>query len=378
MGLTSVIRITPIEVDIMQSLPELDIKLLVPGCSNTSSPSVAMLSSEQLLVYLNIKNVSNEPLGRFKIDSNPEVASFNEDDIAFLMNLRENSEFTLPITLNAYTSSTDVKFIVAYSNSEGKISLNSEIIMSMEVKEGIAVVESCIEPLFEYPWFKTLKDINPSMSEKGNAFPGRFEDLGYNDNQFCVAKFRLRNNSKDSLTIHGQIKDSNETKVIIIAANDTATIDLVMPRLPAPTEKILNEIISIEWTSLVNSRRGNLSNFTFSTNDIEFARVAKLAMNLEIVPEGSYCSAQVNIATQLSIKGLSLYFYPMKVTQEGIKLIPHDLIIAGCLAVPLNDNEKKYQLKYMQISVGEFVMVIGIGNKNRIICWSHKLWNLAR
>lgn len=374
MGLTSIIHITPIELEIMQSLPELDIKLTVPG---GSANSLAMLSSEQLIVYLDIKNISNEPLGRFSFESNPEVACCADSDLNYLKTLKANSEYTLPIVLSAFSKSTEVKFIITYSNSEGKISLNTDLKIDMEVKEGVSVAESRIEPLFEYPWQKNLKDVNPSMSEKGNAFPGRFEDVGNNDNPYCLVKFKLINNSKDSLGIIGQIKDSNETKDLIIGPNESANIELVLLRIENPSEEYLNEVICIEWRSLLNTRRGNLSDFKFTQTDLNFAKSTRTSLSLQVLNEKTYSLAEVTIDSQDSYKGLNLYFYPLKITQEGIKLIPHDLIIAGCLALPLHDNEKKYHIKFMQIGQGEFVMVIGIGNKSRITCWSHKIWNIT-
>lgn len=150
MGLTSFIKVTPIEIEIMQSLPELDIKLCIPDGVKDSN-KVSMLSSEQLTVFLIIKNISNEPLGKFFIESDPDVTSFNSKDLEILQTLKENSEFDLPMVINGYSKSIEVRFSINYSNSEGKVSLNTTFKLEMEITEGISITKTKIEPVFEFP-----------------------------------------------------------------------------------------------------------------------------------------------------------------------------------------------------------------------------------
>lgn len=364
-------------MDIMQSLPELDIKLQVPDSPQTDPPKVVMLSSEQLIINLFIKNISNEPLGRFSIGSDPDVATFNQLDISYLQSLEKNTEYTMPILLNAFFKTTDVKFLITYSNSEGEISLNTVIKLRMEVNEGIEITESRIEPFFDYPWYKSLRDVNPSMSEKYNAFKNRLDDFGFNDSPFCCVKFKLYNQSKDSLAVKAQTKDANESVEVVIAPKIDTTIQLLLNRMASPTVEKLNQSIFLEWSSFTNTRRGNLSNFKFSDNDLKFVNEPRVCISTTFEPEGSFTCANITVDSQYSLRGSFLYCYPLKILKEGIKIIPHDLILSGCLSMAINDTPNPYKIKYIKVGEGDFAFVLGIGTKNSIFCWSHKLWNLS-
>ena len=378
MGIKSYINIDPIRLEIIQSLPELDITLNIPGSMNPDSNTINMLSSEQFKIYLGIRNISNEPLGNFKIESSPEVASVSEADILVLQTLKENLDYNLPVILNAYNMTTDVKITITYSNSEGKINLNNDITLKMIVSEGIEVKECKIEPYFEHVYYKTLKDINPSMSDKGNAFPNRYDDIGHNDSDYCIVRFILYNKSRDKLGICCKAKGANDIKEAEISPKTEILIELMMHRVNEPSQKLLNSLINIEWVSLVNGRRGNLTNFVFSAEDLEFAKSPNVSMSISFENEGSYLRTNALITTKESTKGLILYFYPLRINQDGAKLIPHDLIISGCLAINISDLNNSNTIKFLPIAQAEFVLVVGIGNKNRILCWSYKLWKIAR
>lgn len=113
-GVNCTIAIDPIEIEVMQRLPELKVSV--------DQNKVVMLSSELRTINLILKNISSEPLGNFKIDCEPsEVAAFEADQLKVLQTLQRNSTSHLQVTLNAYKDSTDVKFSIRYSNSEGKI-----------------------------------------------------------------------------------------------------------------------------------------------------------------------------------------------------------------------------------------------------------------
>ena len=213
------------------------------------------------------------------------------------------------------------------------------------------------------------------MSEKCNAFQNRFEESSFNDNDFCYIKFELFNKSKDQLSIIGQVK-TGEKDEIIVSPNSSKTLQLLVKRIHEPSVKILNSLISLEWKSFANNRRGNLNNFTFSNEDLEYAKEPTIRFFVSFDKENSFNCCNVGLSSAEALKGLQLYFYPLKITQEGIKLIPHDLILTGCLALPILDLNSVYKLKIILVGTGEFVVVVAVGTKNSISCWSHKQWKL--
>jgi hypothetical protein len=376
MGLISFISIVPIEVEIMQSLPELELKFLTPDSNLSPVPEVVMLTSEQLEFFLSIKNISNEALGRFSIDCRPEVATFYQVDLNYLQTLPPSTEFLLPVILNACEKDTTVKFTINYSNTEGVISLNTSLELKMKVKEGIEVQETSIEPHFKFPWQRQLRDINPSMSEKCHTFLKRAEDLGINDSPYCKVKLVLFNKCKDKLLIRGCVKDANKFKEIIIEPQTTSTIQLKLSRVANPCEKYLADNISIQWTSMANNRRGDLTNFKFKPEEIVFVKEPKVAFQVHIEKINSFFQANVKLGSGEILKGMNLFLYPGKVNGESFKMVPHDLILSGCLSLNIGDLAAVYRLKYLPTGNGDFRMVLGVGNKNRVFYWSYKCWKL--
>lgn len=377
MGLFSYIQVIPIEVEIMQSLPELELKLLTPDQSQAPMTEVVMLTSEQLEFFLSIKNISNEALGSFAIDCIPEVATFYQVDLNYLQTLQQNTEFLLPVILNACEKDTVVKFTITYSNTEGRISLNTTLELQMKVKEGIEIKDASIEPHFKFPWYRQLRDINPSMSEKCHTFIKRTEDIGLNDSPFCKVKFILFNKCKDKLLIRGNVKDANKFKEVIIEPQTCASIELKLSRVISPSEQYLNENIYLQWTSMANNRRGNLTNFKFKNEELVFVKEAKVNFALEVQKVQSFCCANVKICSAEVLKGMNLFFYPVKVTGDNFKLIPHDLILSGCLSLNIGDLANFYQLKYLVTGPGDFRLILGVGNKTRVFWWSYKSWVLG-
>lgn len=376
MGLMSYIYINPIEIEIMQSLPELELKLILSEDLQEPVTEVIMLTSEQLQIFLLIKNISSEPLGRFTIECSPDVGAFNQEHLSFLQTMPKNSEFLLPIILSAYEKETVVKFSINYSNSEGKISLNTMLELKMKVNEGIEIKEACIEPHFKFPWHKQLRDINPSMSEKCHTFLKRQEDLGLNDSPYCKVKFQLYNKCKDKLLIKGIVKDANKFKEVVLEPQSCSSIVLKINRVNSPTEKHLNDVICLQWTCIANNRRGDLGNFCFSQEDLVFVKETKVGISVDVEKEGSFYSVSAGISNSDVLKGMSLYFYPIKVMGENVKLNPHELMISGCLASTIGEGSE-YKIKYLPTATGDFRLILGIGNKNRVYYWSYRDWKLG-
>ncbi|CAG9311322.1 TRS120 [Blepharisma stoltei] len=374
LGLNCTIQVDPIEIEVMQRLPELKVQ--------ADQNKVVMLSSELRTINLSIKNISSEPLGNFKIYCEPsEVATFDTEQLETLKTLRSNSQAQLQVTLNAYKDSTNVKFSIRYSNSEGKIWLSDSVSLFMEVIAGVEILESRMEPLFEYSWWEDLHKVNPSMSEIGNSFGHRDKDRGINDHSFCKFIVKVVNRSKDDLEISALITNLSlvESQQVIIPPEQTHELSLLLERFENVTVIELNKRISIEWRSLGNNRRGKIDNLPYETPLFIYAEQPKVKFSAVHGNDGPFKNVWIKVTFEEDHKGDYLYLYPLKRLPDGNKkLLPQDLILIGSLAISLNEGEKEcvHELKYLPLEKFGYCLVAAVGSKSCVRWWSHESWEL--